>query len=60
MKRLTVYVMVIGLVLCGLAFAKGEKQPDAILKLSEGQVAMGIGWSWGKGTLSMKGKEYPF
>jgi len=60
MKRLTVYVLVVGLVMCGLAFAKGEKKPDATLKLSEGQVALGIGWSWGKGSLSMNGKEYPF
>ncbi|MFY9708021.1 MAG: hypothetical protein WBV95_03230 [Desulfobacterales bacterium] len=60
MKRLTVYVMVIGLVMCGLAFASDAKKPDATLKLSEGQVALGIGWSWGKGALSFKGKVYPF
>ncbi|MGA9534938.1 MAG: EipA family protein [Desulfobacterales bacterium] len=60
MKRLTVYVLVVGLVMCGLAFAKGEKKPDATLKLSEGQVALGIGWSWGKGDLNMNGKEHPF
>jgi hypothetical protein len=59
MKRLTVYVLVVGLVMCGLAFAKGEKKPDATLKLSEGQVALGIGWSWGKGALSFQGKVYP-
>jgi hypothetical protein len=60
MKRLTVYVMVIGLVMCGLAFASDAKKPDATLKLSEGQVSLGIGWSWGKGSLNMNGKEHPF
>jgi hypothetical protein len=42
--------------------AKAEKKPkpDATLKMSEGQVALGIGYSWGKGTLSYKGKKYEF
>src|SRR5262249_56684788 len=35
------------------------KKPDATLQLSEGSVAVGIGWSWGKGTLTYKGKKYP-
>ena len=63
MKRVTVVVLVlvVGLALCGLAFAKeAAKKPDATLKLTEGQVGLGIGWSWGKGVLSYKGKEYPF
>lgn len=60
MRRLTVCVLVIGLVMCGMAFAGDAKNPDATLKLEEGQVAVGIGWNWGKGALSMQGKEYPF
>jgi hypothetical protein len=28
--------------------------------MSEGQVALGIGYSWGKGVLTYAGKEYPF
>jgi hypothetical protein len=42
--------------------AKADKKPkpDATLMMSEGQVALGIGWSWGKGTLSFKGKKYEF
>jgi hypothetical protein len=36
-----------------------EKQPDATLRLSGGSVAAGIGVSWGSGTLSYKGKDYP-
>ncbi len=60
MKRLTVWVLVIGLVMCGMAFAGEAKKPDGTLKLSEGQVAAGIGWNWGKGVLSVDGKERPF
>jgi hypothetical protein len=50
-------------VFSGAAFAaekKTEKKPDATLTLTEGQVALGIGWSWGKGVLTYKGKKYPF
>jgi hypothetical protein len=65
MKRVTVYVLVLvlALVFSGAAFAaekKTAKKPDATLKLTEGQVALGIGWSWGKGELTYKGKKYPF
>lgn len=61
MKRLTVgaVMLVITLSLFGSAFAQEEK-PDATLKLSKGQVAVGIGWSWGEGVLTFKGKHYPF
>src|ERR1700739_840417 len=40
--------------------AAEEEKPSATLKLSEGQVAVGIGWSWGKGVLTYKGKHHPF
>ena len=65
MKRVTVVllVLVLALVFSGAAFAaekKTEKKPDATLTLTEGQVALGIGWSWGKGVLTYKGKKYPF
>ena len=46
--------------LVGSAVAQGAKKPDATLKLSEGSVGAGIGWSWGKGVLTYKGKTYPF
>jgi hypothetical protein len=55
----SVLVLVMALVFSGSAFA-AEKKPDATLKLTEGQVGLGIGWSWGKGVLTYKGKEYPF
>src|SRR5450759_1409451 len=63
MKRFSAMVVVLGMVaaLAGLALAaEKEKTPDATLQLSEGQVAVGIGWSWGKGVLTFKEKDYPF
>jgi hypothetical protein len=61
MKRITVslLVFVMALSLSGSVFAQ-EKKPDATLKLSEGQVSAGIGWSWGKGVLTFKGKDHKF
>src|SRR5262245_6953994 len=35
-----------------------DKAPDATIRLEEGTVAAGIGWSWGHGTLSFGGKTY--
>ena len=44
----------------GLTLAQAdEKTPDATLKLSAGSVAAGVGISWGSGTLTYKGKDYP-
>ena len=40
------------------ALAK-SKAPDATLQLNQGSVAVGIGWSWGGGTLTYHGKRYP-
>ncbi len=40
------------------ALAKG-KAPDATLQLNQGSVAVGIGFSWGGGTLTYRGKRYP-
>lgn len=42
-----------------VAAANDEGKPDATLRLSGGSVAAGIGFSWGKGTLTFKGKDYP-
>jgi hypothetical protein len=61
MRRLVISLVAVGslvAVLAGLVGAQ-EKKPDATLTLSEGSVAVGIGFSWGKGQLSYKGKTYP-
>ena len=39
--------------------ATHHSKPDATLRLSGGSFAAGIGFSWGSGTLTYKGKEYP-
>lgn len=62
MRRAVIALVVTGSMLSllvGLAVAQAKK-PDATLKLSEGSVAAGIGYSWGKGTLTYKGKTYNF
>ena len=37
-----------------------DKAPDATVSISEGSVAAGIGWSWGRGEISYQGKTYHF
>jgi hypothetical protein len=62
MKRFalfTVITMTLFLCLSGLAIAQ-DKKVDATLTMSEGQIAVGIGYSWGKGVLTFEGKDYPF
>src|SRR5262245_22563598 len=55
--------VVIGLAVCLWlipgAVSAAEPLPSARLQLSEGSVAAGVGFSWGKGTLTFKGKDYP-
>jgi len=61
MRRAAMTVLFIGGLMsfvAGLAGAQARK-PDATLTLSEGTVGVGIGFSWGKGTLRYQGKAYP-
>src|SRR5512139_3682117 len=60
MKKYFALMVVLSLFLClsGMAVAQ-DKEPDAYLELSEGSVAVGIGYSWGSGTLIYQGKKYP-
>ena len=61
MRRTMLRLIVIGSLvsfLGGFAVAQ-EKKPDAMLKLTDRDVAIGVGFSWGKGALSYKGKTYP-
>jgi hypothetical protein len=54
-KKIGLLLLISGLI---TGFAQAAK-PDATISISSGSVAAGIGWSWGKGTLTYKGKSYP-
>ena len=61
MRRVLIMLVAVGSfvgLVGGLAGAQSKK-PDATLELSEGSIAAGIGFSWGKGTLTYQGKKYP-
>jgi hypothetical protein len=61
MKRIalfTVVTLTLFLCLSSMAMAQ-DKEPDAYLELTEGSVAIGIGYSWGSGTLQYQGQKYP-
>jgi hypothetical protein len=61
MRRALIALLAVGSIVslvAGLAGAQAKK-PDATVELSEGSVAAGIGFSWGKGTLTYKGQKYP-
>ena len=60
-RRWTLGLAVLGvmaLVLMGAPAFADDKMPDATVRLSEGSVAAGIGWSWGHGEISYQGKTY--
>jgi hypothetical protein len=62
MRRVVIALIVLGSLgwwAGGFADAQSKKTPDGTVELTEGSVAVGIGWSWGKGTLTYKGKQYP-
>ena len=61
MRRLimmTLCSITVFLLFTGLAAAQ-DMQTDAYIELTEGQVAIGIGYSWGDGTLTYQGRKYP-
>jgi len=56
-RGLIMLVMAVGLVSL-LGGMVGAQSNSATLQLSEGSVAVGIGFSWGHGTLTYQGKQY--
>ncbi len=58
-QRIVTIVLAAALALTARGLAAEDKAPDATLHLSEGSVAAGIGWNWGRGTLEFHGKSYP-
>jgi hypothetical protein len=58
-KKIAILSVVVA-VMTGLTqAATHESKPDATLRLSGGSFALGIGFSWGSGTLTYKGRDYP-
>jgi hypothetical protein len=55
-KKFGLLLLVSGLL---TGFTQAAEKPDATIRISSGSVALGVGWSWGKGTLTYKGKDYP-
>jgi hypothetical protein len=59
MRGMIGLVTMAALAACFTLARADEKTPDATIRLSAGSVAAGVGVSWGSGTLSYKGKDYP-
>jgi outer membrane immunogenic protein len=61
MKRLKIGLAVLAtLIFLACIASAADNEPDATLKLTQRGVALGIGVSWGEGTVTFKGKDYPF
>ena len=58
-KKIAVLVLVIAATTGFTHAAKHHSGPDATLRFSGGGFALGIGVSWGSGTLTYRGKNYP-
>jgi type 1 fimbria pilin len=58
-RMLVIGLMLGALVVAGTARADEKKEkPDGTIEFSGGTVAAGIGYSWGSGDLSYKGKKH--
>jgi hypothetical protein len=58
MRRIVMGLVTVGALGLALSVARADRA-DGKLELHEGSVGAGIGVSWGSGTLSFAGKEYP-
>ena len=58
-KKIVILLFALGVMTGSTQAATHPSGPDAILRLSGGSFAAGIGFSWGSGTLTYKGKDYP-
>ena len=59
MRRLVIGLVVVGSLISALAGGIAAQGQQATLTLSGGSIAAGIGFSWGKGTLTFEGRTYP-
>jgi len=60
MKRMISAALAAACIFAGpaMAFAAAE-EPDATIDFSGGSVAVGVGYTWGKGTLHYQGRSIP-
>src|SRR6267378_8668693 len=58
-KKIVTILFALGVMTGFTRAATHESKPEATLRLSGGSFAAGIGFSWGSGTLTYKGKDYP-
>jgi hypothetical protein len=58
-KKIAVLLLILSATTRFAVAAHHESKPDATLRLSGGSFALGIGTSWGSGTLTYRGKNYP-
>jgi hypothetical protein len=58
-KKIAILLLVTAVITGFTHAATHGSKADATLRLSGGSFAVGIGFSWGKGTLTYKGKDYP-
>ena len=58
-RKITILLLLVALMTGFTQAASQHSGPDATLRLSGGSFALGIGFRWGSGTLTYKGKDYP-
>ena len=58
-KKIAILLLVVAVMTGFTQAASQHSGPDATLRLSGGSFALGIGFRWGSGTLTYKGKNYP-
>ena len=58
-KKIAILSLVVAVMTGFTQAASQHSGPDATLRLSGGSFALGIGFRWGSGTLTYKGKDYP-
>lgn len=59
-KKIAALLIILGVITGFAQAATRESGPDATLRMSIGGVHLGIGGSSGSGTLTYRGKDYPF
>jgi hypothetical protein len=58
-RKIVILLLALGVMTGFTQAATHQSGPDATLRLSGGSFAAGIGFSWGSGTLTYQGKDYP-